>query len=63
MIVYMRVSKDRYELPLAIADTIKELAIICGVSPNLISSCISQSKRKGYSSEYKKVIISEEADP
>ena len=59
MVLYMRVSNDRYELPLAVADTRRELAEMCGVTPNLISSCISHAKRKGHRSEYQKVIISE----
>lgn len=59
MILYVRVSKDRYELPLAVADTCRELAKMCGVTPNLIYSCISHAKKKGYRSEYQKVIISE----
>ena len=32
MIVWMLVTKDKYQLPIAIADTSTELAKICGVN-------------------------------
>ena len=32
MTVYMRVSRDKYELPMAVSDSIIELANICGVN-------------------------------
>lgn len=60
MVLYLRVTKDRYELPLAVADTPKELGEICGVSPGLISSCISHAEKKGFKSEYRRVILSED---
>lgn len=34
--VYMQVTHDKYELPLAVADTVVELSRICGVSTNAI---------------------------
>lgn len=42
--VYMEVTKDKYELPVAIADTISELSQITGASNNTISSTISHGK-------------------
>lgn len=41
----MKVSKDRLELPLAIADTAGELAKICNTSPDCIMSIVSKSKK------------------
>lgn len=35
----MKVTNDKYQFPVAIADTAKELADICGVSKNTIYSC------------------------
>ena len=32
MTIYMRVSRDKYELPEAVSESIIELANICGVS-------------------------------
>lgn len=43
--VWMKVSKDRLELPLAIADTAGELAKICNTSPGCIMSIVSKSKK------------------
>lgn len=39
--VYMKVTPDKYELPIAIADTAQELARITGSSVNTIYSAIS----------------------
>ena len=36
-VVYMKVTRDEYELPVAVADTVVELAKICGVKVNSIS--------------------------
>ncbi len=42
--VYMKVTMDKYELPLAVADSAKELAEICGTTVNNINSCCSKYK-------------------
>lgn len=57
--VWMQVSRDRYELPVAVADTVESLAKMVHVSPNTIykSRCISGEK-----SIYKKVDIEEGED-
>lgn len=36
MIVYMKVTDDKYELPVYIADTVKDLAQMCCVKPTSI---------------------------
>ena len=41
MIVWMMVSKDKFELPEAIADSARELSEKTGVSENSIYSCVS----------------------
>lgn len=41
--VYMEITKDKYELPIAVADTAGELAKICGTTKNAILSSISKS--------------------
>lgn len=38
MIIWLKVSHDKYELPLAVADTAEELAKICGTTKNNIAS-------------------------
>lgn len=42
--MYMAVTPDRYELPLAIADTARELGKLVGVSANLIHSSIAKKQ-------------------
>lgn len=47
--IWMKISHDRYELPLAIADSARELGEICGVSTESIvssSSHLITGKRK-----------------
>lgn len=44
MIVYMKVTRDKYELPIAIADTVGELAKMTGASKETIFSNISHQK-------------------
>ena len=48
------VTKDEYELPMAIADTVKELAVMTGKSENAIRSGISKQKQ-GYRSRFYKI--------
>lgn len=55
--VYMLVTQDKYELPLAVADSVAELAQILGIKQNIISSAISHAKKKGFNSRYVKVIV------
>jgi len=43
--IYMKVTKDRYSLPVAVADSPKELAALCVVSQNAIYSAFSHEKR------------------
>lgn len=60
MIVYMEVSKDIYELPVAIADTVAELARIRNVSANTISSMIYHCRKKGHWCRYVRVNIEDD---
>lgn len=63
MVVYMKVTSDKYELPLAIADSIVDLAEMCGIKPNSIYSKMSHFKN-GTGTEktcpYKKVVIDDD---
>lgn len=59
--VYIRVTQDKYELPLCVRDSIKELAEACGTTKNNIESCISHAKkRKRGRSMYYKVYIGDD---
>ena len=49
--MYMAVTTDKYELPLCVADTARELAEHFGVSENTVYSSISKGlpgRRNGY---------------
>lgn len=55
--IWLEVTQDKYELPLAVADTCNELAIMCNVSRFTIYACVSRAKNKGYKSKYIKVEV------
>ena len=56
--VWLLITTDKYELPLAIADTAVELAGMLGVSPHSIVSCYSRfTTGKLKSCKYRKVKI------
>ena len=40
--IYMRVTPDKYEFPVEMADTAKELAKLCGVSQVTVLACLSR---------------------
>lgn len=58
MRVYILVSSDKYEHIKAIAETVKELAELCGVNKNTVESSLSHY-RKGRWSRYQEVEIDE----
>lgn len=45
MTLYMKVTKDKYELPLAVAETKAELARILGLSRGNVRSAFSYAKK------------------
>ena len=42
MTLYMKTTTDKFELPVAVADSINELAQILGRTPGTVASCISR---------------------
>lgn len=44
MIVYMKVTRDKYELPIAVADSVRELSRMTGTTENSIWSNITHQK-------------------
>lgn len=52
MKVWMRITNDEYELPIAVANSAAELGRICGTNANAIRSAISHVKhgRKPFTS-------------
>lgn len=59
MTLYMKTTYDEYELPIAVADTPRELAEMIGTSAGVVSSSISHGR-----STFHKIVIedSEEAE-
>ena len=58
--VYMKVTKDKFELPIVVADSAYELARLCGVNVSTIMHSVStQSKRIIKNSQYKRVWVSD----
>lgn len=42
--LYLQVTCDKYELPLVVAESQEELALICGVSRNTIASSLRRQR-------------------
>lgn len=59
-VVYMQISRDKYELPLAVGDSVRELSKILGVSENAISRTVNSSGGKGGFRKYIKVKVEDE---
>lgn len=62
MTIWMKVTHDKYEHPVAIADSCVELANLLGKTANNISSSISHSKKRGDWTPYRKVEIDNEEE-
>jgi len=60
--LWLKVTLDKYELPLAVAETSEELARLVGVSGNAVRVGRSQEKRGWKRSSYKKVRIDEDEE-
>jgi hypothetical protein len=58
--VWMKVTNDKYELPVLVADSAPELAKMLGCSPNNIYSSLSHAKHRRQNTTYRKVLINEE---
>lgn len=59
--VWMEISKDRYELPIYVADSAKELAELTGKqNATAIISAVSHAKKRGGWCKYTRVPITEE---
>lgn len=55
--LYMLVSQDEYELPLAVTDTMDELARIAGVTCGTIAAAISRRGRAKHTSHSKYRVV------
>ena len=57
--IWMKVTNDKYEYPVEIADSAGQLAIKCGTTAESIRSAIYHSKKTGYRCIYQKVKFEE----
>ena len=60
MFVWLKVTPDRYELPVAVADSGKELARICGVSSNNVYNTMTKARKLGHKCQYIRVNVGED---
>lgn len=60
--VYMKVTTDKYELPVGVADSVAELSKLTGKSANNISSMLSHAKKNGCKSQIVEVEIDDEGE-
>ena len=57
--VFIKTTNDKYELIIAMGDTVEDLAKELGTTKNTIYSAMSHAKAKGKPSVYKKVVLKE----
>ena len=60
--IYLRVTKDEYELPTAVARTISEMSRITGKSCETIASQVCRRRLYGVKSEFVGVDVEEESE-
>lgn len=58
--LYLKVSRDKYELPEAVADSVSELARLCGVNAQSVFCRISHANQNGTWCCYRRIEIEEE---
>lgn len=58
--VYMAVTKDEYELPIAVADSGPELSRMLGLKDNTVTQQIWHCAKRGWRCQYKKIYIGDE---
>ena len=58
--VYMKITRDEYELPVAVADSAAELSRILGLSVNTVRNAIGNARRRIGQSQYIRVDVGTE---
>lgn len=59
MTIWMKVTDDKYELPVMVAESQLELANMLGISPNTIASSMSHNRARGVKTPYRRIEIEE----
>lgn len=57
--LYLQISDDEYELPIAVAGSITELAVKTGVSQAKISSALYHAEKEGCKTVYVRIEVDE----
>lgn len=60
--VWMEITKDKYELPVIVASTAEELAILCGTTRNNVMSGACKGRKGLYKSRFVIVEIQEDEE-
>ena len=60
--LFIAVTRDEYELPLAVAESGDELGRMLGLSPGAVTHCIKLCRDKGYWCQYRVIYIGKETD-
>lgn len=58
--LYMEVTPDKYELPVRVADSVGELAEMCGCGKRTIQSAITHYNAGYCNSKYRRVVIDDD---
>ena len=58
--IWMKLSRDKYEFPEVITDSIEELAVECGVKVNSIRQAICHYKTEGRRPRYMRVEVDDD---
>ena len=61
-VLYMKVTSDEYELPLAVADSVAELAAMVGVEASTVFGFMWYCKKNGKKCPYIKVEVEDDDD-
>ena len=60
MTLWMLVTNDKYELPIAVADSAADLARMLGINANTIYSAVCRTDKLGYWSRYVRVEVEDD---
>lgn len=55
--IYLAVTADRYELPIAVADTTREMADICGISESRACKSIKEHEQNAVKQRTKRFFV------
>lgn len=57
---YMEITRDKYELPVAVAESMTELANMCGVKVSTICHSVNRKNKQKVPHKYVRVLMDDE---